>query len=1162
MSNYLSGVDIDALKTFRPFEQQQPEQGDVSRGFQVAFGQTVPIMKGMVGLAGATMENVVGEGGIATATKNWGLQGYQTGMAKLDPLQRDTDSLTTAWDHAKEGDVGALIDFAQYGIGYALGQAGETAAMAFLGGVAGAAAAPEAAPLTGAAGAVAGIVGKGGVKTLATNLIEKAVVKEANALMAQSGGKLVAEQAVKDATKTVARNIASTGSLLGYGAVQELGSIYPEAEAEAAKRGEKLDGGDIARIWATGLAAGGIEGLTDKLGIDAALGKVRIPGAGRAGSGAVGALGGMAVEGGTEAVQTAIERYGAQQDLSSPEAIHDYINSAGLGAIGGGMFGGASGALHFKKAAREQQNSQAMTDLMSAGSVDDAVNAAMRAADTLPDIVGDAQDAAARSKDLFKAKRADAAARARAEMDRAPDAPSLLSPKHYAPLALPDPSADPSAWAVGQDGLAYPTWGGNEEVAGSADLMNLEMRRGERETMKTWSERHAPMGLEDAIRIVHGAEDRGIDWSVVPHLSGEGWMVLPDQWLTDDTRAKAKTGLREMLDRINEPLPARQRSAEQPADRPANELTPDQLVNAEVERRRATGGLADRMFARDFDAGRITTDDVMATIQSARQPSPDERLAAAAAQAQPSQDDVTSRLTAAFQQAAQAPIDRPWNTGSGIVLPDSMRVRSGSFNQGDRNEGQIWQRQGRRQEGLLTEPGAAGLQSPAAPAVDLDSAAHEAATSPRNDLPEPTQAQKEAGNYKKGHVSWNGLDISIENPAGSTRSGVDQDGKPWSVEAPAHYGYVRRTTGADGDHVDVYIGPKPDSTRAYVVDQLDAKTGKFDEHKVILGAETEAEARALYEAGFNDGKGPERAGSVTEMSVDQLKEWLGSGNTTTPVNRRLALKNMAQRGHKPAGRRALVRGSEALAYISERLGGIDPSLLADLSERRRVEKVGTTGRKVTFDRYDNPPVQGQGPLFREGGADLVTIARALEAGEFLPAGSVDADPAAAAERAKEIVRAELRGHRKNVQTLHVLQPNGQAVEKSDASVEKSAAKTSGPAEEKPAATAVEPEKMQKPAETPNAPAVTAEPTPVPKDESAVEPRPEVKSAQADAKSAGFDVMTADEDSIKALAGRKITMQVLVEDTGKEAAITLDAEAAVRRMRERVAAVEQLIKCLG
>lgn len=165
----------------------------------------------------------------------------------------------------------------------------------------------------------------------------------------------------------------------------------------------------------------------------------------------------------------------------------------------------------------------------------------------------------------------------------------------------------------------------------------------------------------------------------------------------------------------------------------------------------------------------------------------------------------------------------------------------------------------------------------------IDAAANEAATSPQNDLPEPTQAQKEAGNYKVGRVRLGGMDISIENPKGSARRGTDPNGKPWAVTMPAHYGYVRRTEGADGDHVDVYIGDHPDSDRVFVVDQHDANTGEFDEHKAILGTNSREEAVALYDAGFSDGKGPQRRRAVTEMTVPEFREWAESGDTKAPI---------------------------------------------------------------------------------------------------------------------------------------------------------------------------------------------------------------------------------------------------------------------------------------
>ena len=145
---------------------------------------------------------------------------------------------------------------------------------------------------------------------------------------------------------------------------------------------------------------------------------------------------------------------------------------------------------------------------------------------------------------------------------------------------------------------------------------------------------------------------------------------------------------------------------------------------------------------------------------------------------------------------------------------------------------------------------------------------------------EPTEGQKEAGNYKKEHRMFHGLDISIENKKGSVRSGKDAHGTKWRCTLPADYGYIRRTIGADGDHVDCYIGPHADSTHAFIINQRDAKTRKFDEVKVMLGYRSEAEAVRDYVKAFSDGKGSLRMGGVQSMSVDALKAWLKRGDTT------------------------------------------------------------------------------------------------------------------------------------------------------------------------------------------------------------------------------------------------------------------------------------------
>lgn len=146
----------------------------------------------------------------------------------------------------------------------------------------------------------------------------------------------------------------------------------------------------------------------------------------------------------------------------------------------------------------------------------------------------------------------------------------------------------------------------------------------------------------------------------------------------------------------------------------------------------------------------------------------------------------------------------------------------------------------------------------------------------------PSEAQKRAGNYAKDHVRVHGLDIAIENAKGHQRHGVGKDGKRWSVKMPAHYGYIKGTVGKDKDHVDVYLGSHLKSPNVYVVDQHDADSKRFDEHKVFLGFTSANQARLTYNRGFSDGRGHERLGHMAAMSVDEFKRWLG-GDTTKPV---------------------------------------------------------------------------------------------------------------------------------------------------------------------------------------------------------------------------------------------------------------------------------------
>lgn len=142
----------------------------------------------------------------------------------------------------------------------------------------------------------------------------------------------------------------------------------------------------------------------------------------------------------------------------------------------------------------------------------------------------------------------------------------------------------------------------------------------------------------------------------------------------------------------------------------------------------------------------------------------------------------------------------------------------------------------------------------------------------------PSEAQKEAGNYKKGHIKINGFDVTIEQPAGSVRSGKDANGKEWSVTMNNTYGYIRGTKGVDGDHIDVFLGPDMNSDMVYVVDQVNTD-GSFDEHKVMIGFSSLEDARSAYLSNYEDGW--QGLGNITGVALDEFKKWIDSSKRKT-----------------------------------------------------------------------------------------------------------------------------------------------------------------------------------------------------------------------------------------------------------------------------------------
>ena len=149
--------------------------------------------------------------------------------------------------------------------------------------------------------------------------------------------------------------------------------------------------------------------------------------------------------------------------------------------------------------------------------------------------------------------------------------------------------------------------------------------------------------------------------------------------------------------------------------------------------------------------------------------------------------------------------------------------------------------------------------------------------------PNPSEAQKKAGNYKKGHLSFGGYDFTVETPKGTTRSGKDEQGKPWSVTMHDTYGYILGKIGVDGDHIDMFINDAADldsfDGNVYVVDQVNPETGEFDEHKVMYGYPSEEAATEAYLANYS--KGWKGLGKVTAVPKATFDKWLEASDRKT-----------------------------------------------------------------------------------------------------------------------------------------------------------------------------------------------------------------------------------------------------------------------------------------
>ena len=201
----------------------------------------------------------------------------------------------------------------------------------------------------------------------------------------------------------------------------------------------------------------------------------------------------------------------------------------------------------------------------------------------------------------------------------------------------------------------------------------------------------------------------------------------------------------------------------------------------------------------------------------------------------------------------------------------------------------------------------------------------------------PTEAQKEAGNYKKGHIKVDGFNVTIEQPKGSVRRGKDANGKEWETEMHNSYGYIRGTESVDGDHIDIFLSDNPTEGNVFVVDQVN-KDGSFDEHKVMYGFSDMESARKAYLSNYEEGW--QGLGNITEVSKEEFKKWIDSSKRKTkPFAEYSSVKTEGdvnvQHPIEDKGSKRLVsneRYEELKKRMRSKLGqlnlGVDPEMLA------------------------------------------------------------------------------------------------------------------------------------------------------------------------------------------------------------------------------------------
>lgn len=240
---------------------------------------------------------------------------------------------------------------------------------------------------------------------------------------------------------------------------------------------------------------------------------------------------------------------------------------------------------------------------------------------------------------------------------------------------------------------------------------------------------------------------------------------------------------------------------------------------------------------------------------------------------------------------------------------------------------------------------------------------------------EPTPAQAAAGNYEKDHIKVHGLDISIENREGTTRKSLPGVEPAWEQKiARADYGYIRGTVGRDKDHIDAFVKPGTKEDHAgdvYVIDQKNQKTGAFDEHKVMIGYVSAADALRAYKSNYPKGW---EAGAMTKATPEQFKEWLKTGDTKKPF---LPPAAEPPKKERTEAQKAVDEKLRARALGRKEIHEDSDSTMAAVIKSGGIRDTHENRLEVTGDTKLNPRLAFVGTLFQKDGMGIDQLAREL-----------------------------------------------------------------------------------------------------------------------------------------------------------------------------------------